>query len=370
MMYHCFSHSIVQQIQQPKLSWNDYFTGTVSPTITPGQYSSTQTPTSSNVYIFGCFFINCTSSSGGGAVYCSSTAKYVLVESTTFLTCRSNGDGGAIASYNTENVFNRVCGNDCCTLGASYGQFTHKDTSGSATSKNYINYSSIVRCVNQVSSSYETLRHCSGKLLYSSNNISMNKCYYRPGFICHPTSDSNSFTGSLLYSTFANNSALSDNCIMFNRGGAKYEIISCNILRNTQVNLGSTGTIHTTGILMIDDSCILENTATYIFYSSSSSYPITLYKCTVDKTGNNGYLTTQRTVDKSFILALNHISTENCHSEYDSAGSLTVFQYNSHCDKVFSCHCKAKLSDFFSFSWGIIVLFIHSDSYVDFCDVF
>jgi hypothetical protein len=98
---------------------------------------------------------------------------------------------------------------------------------------------------------------------------------------------------------------------------------SCNILRNTQGTLGTEGTIATWGNLMIEDSCILENIADCIFFQGSS-YTITISNCTVDSTSNNGYLTTQNTVTKSFILALNHISTQNCHSEYDSAEVLAA----------------------------------------------
>jgi hypothetical protein len=105
--------------------------------------------------------------------------------------------------------------------------------------------------------------------------------------------------------------------------GAKYEIKSCNIIRNSQVTVNYYGIITTWGNTMIEDSCILENNATPIFYTASSSYRITLSNCTVDSTSNNGYLITQNTATKSFILALNHMSTQNCHSEYDVVGYLT-----------------------------------------------
>jgi hypothetical protein len=75
--------------------------------------------------------------------------------------------------------------------------------------------------------------------------------------------------------------------------------------------------------VMIMDSCILENKATYIFYQSSS-YTFTLSKCTVDTTSNNGYLTAQNTVTKSFILALYHMSTQNCYAEFNYKGMQIV----------------------------------------------
>ena len=54
----------------------------------------------------------------------------------------------------------------------------------------------------------------------------------------------------------------------------------------------------------------------------ASSSTIILSNCTVNKTTYNRNLVTQNTVTKSFILALNHISTQNCHSRYDYAGYL------------------------------------------------
>ena len=126
----------------------------------------------------------------------------------------------------------------------------------------------------------------------------------------------------MTYSSFVDNNAPRAICLYLWTTGANYEIKSCNILRNTQTYT-SYGTFYTIGNVMIENSCILENQASTIFQQSSSSYKYTLSKCTVDSTTNNGYLTIKNTPTKSFILALNHMSTRNCHSEYDSAGYLT-----------------------------------------------
>jgi hypothetical protein len=187
------------------------------------------------------------------------------------------------------------------------------------------------------------------------------------GAIIQPFVDSSSVTGSLSYSTFSDNNAFGHTCILFDGGGAKYEIKSCNIIRNTQ-GPTSYGTIFTNGILNIEDSCILENTASTIFYSSSSSYPITLKNCTVDKTTNNGYLTTQNTIPKSFILGLNHISTQNCNSKYDSAGTLTPISFVPNPTKKLFCYtCKScfqgRMSTLLSIAWMILVTFIHPNPF-------
>jgi hypothetical protein len=130
----------------------------------------------------------------------------------------------------------------------------------------------------------------SGFISCPSINISLNKCYTRSGIGCWPSANSNYIKCSLTYSSFTDNTATEYNCFWFNSGSVTYEIKSCNILRNRQFNLNSSGTIYTIAPLTIYDSCILENSANCIFYQSSS-YTITLSNCTVDSTSNNGYLT-------------------------------------------------------------------------------
>jgi hypothetical protein len=210
---------------------------------------------------------------------------------------------------------------------------------GNVTSnKNYANYSSISRCVNENSNADCILGLSYGKTFCPSVNLSLNKCYHHSAIACWPTSDSNYVASSLKYSSFTDNNAIMGNCIFMN---SESEIKSCNILRNTQGFRDKFGTISSSENLVISDSCILENTATYIFHQSSS-YTITLTNCTVNSTSNKGSLTIQNTVSKSFILALNHMSTLNCHAGYDSAGYLTPnIQTPSRSKKQIFCYmCK------------------------------
>jgi hypothetical protein len=236
------------------------------------------------------------------------------------------------------------------------------------SSKNYVNYSSIVRCVNEYSSLHHILGLSSGKVCCPSVNISLNKCYYRSGISCWPSSDS-SVTCSLTYSSFTDNRATVSICIVLNTGSANYEMKSCNILRNTQGTVGREGTFYIGGNLNIYDSCILENTATNIFHQIFSSYTITLSNCTVDKTTYNQNLITQNTVTKSFIFGFNHISTENCHSKHDSAGYLTpIIQTPSSSTKQRLCftYCnffyQPQLTNTFASTFIFIFNFIHPGS--------
>jgi hypothetical protein len=322
-------------------AWDDYFTGT--PTlIQKNDYTSRPTLSGTSIYVLSCLFRSITSTSNGGALSCTSVT-YLLIEFSSFFSCKiSSSYGGAVYFSNSggECVLHEVCGYDCCpsSTNSLRGQFSFTYVSSATSSKNYLNYSSIARCVNEKTSEGYVVDFEYGKICCPSVNSSLNKCYIRSGIYCYPNIDSNYVTCSLIYSTFADNNATGQTCVRLNKAGAKFEVKCCNILRNTQVNLGNEGTIDTNGNLMIEDSCILENTATYIF-SQSSSYTITLSNCTVDSTSNNGYLTTKNTVTKSFILALNHLSTRNCHAKYDSAGYLThIVQSPSQSKKQIHCY--------------------------------
>jgi hypothetical protein len=323
-----------------KTLWNDYFPGT-SPTNLPSQtYTTRPTPSGTIVYVLNCLFNSITSSGHDGALFCSSSVTHLLVESTSFFSCNTSGNGGAIHFSNSgQCVLHEVCGNNCCsTISNSVGQFAYVSVKYDISCKNYVNYSSISQCVNTQSSAWHTLSLGNGKICCPSVNISMNKNYGRSAIYCWPLEDSNYVTCSFTYSSFADNIATYSICILLNTGGAKYEIERCNILRNTQPIGNVQGTVYTGGILTIDDSCILENKATNIFFQESS-YTITLSNCTVDLTSNNGYFTIKNTVTKNFILVLNHMSTQNCHSEYDSAGTLTpIIQTPSSSEKQIICY--------------------------------
>jgi hypothetical protein len=347
-----------------RTAWNDYFTG--NPTLMQSTlFEEIQTP-SETVYILNCLFISITSTSAGGALYCNSVTC-LLVESTSFFSCKANGRGGAIYFHNIssgQSVYYEVCAYDCCSTGGLFGQFSYNILYDDPSTKNYINYSSIVRCGTVISNPAATIDHHRGTHCYLSVNMSMNKCYDRSG-ISDSSSNSNSFACSISYSSFTDNIATSHNCIQLRSDGAKYEIKNCNIIRNKQGDLGTQGTIYTCGITNIENSCILENKATYIF-RQYSSYAITLSNCTVDSTSSNGYLTTRNTVTKSFIHALNHMSTQNCHSEYDSAAYLTpIIQSptSSKKQKLYYsreiCFLQARLSDVVSLANILIFNFIY-----------
>jgi hypothetical protein len=303
--------------------WNDYFTGSAT-TYNSQTYRTRPTLSGTSVYVLNCLFRSITTPSNGGALFCSSVT-YLLVESTSFFSCKtSSSHYGAIYFENSggQCVLYEVCGYDCCSTYAStsYYQFAYICVKNDVSSKNYVNYSSIVRCVNMVSDSFYTLNLRCGKICCPSVNISMNKCQSHSGIYFYSSVYSNSITSSFSYTTFADNTANGYNCI-FPWGGNRYiEFKSCNIIRNTQGSLSSGGTIYSLENMIIEDSCILENKADYIFYAHSNT--ITISNCTLDSTSRTGNVIIQNTITKSFILALNHLSTQNCHAGYDAVGTL------------------------------------------------
>jgi hypothetical protein len=345
-----------------KFSWDEYFTGSPTTTLGPGQYSSRQSYSSGNVYILNCLFNTITSGSNGGALYFSSVS-YLLIESSSFFSCKTNGgNGGAIyfSNSNGQSVLYGLCGCDCLSIysGSPYYQFAYISVNNGGSAKNYFKYSSISRCVNDISSSHQMVRFDYGYISCTSVNISNNRCQYYSAIICHPYTGSSSVICSFKYSSFADNTDSVYFCIGLNHN-AKYEMKCCNIIRNKDLS-GSYGIIYAPGNLMIEDSCILENVGTYIFYVWSS-YTITLSNCTVDKTTNNKNLVTTNTVTKSFILALNHMSTRNCHAEYDAVGYITVFHptVRLFCYSWKMCSCQAITSNLFLLHCVFLVTFIH-----------
>ena len=135
-----------------RTAWNDYFPGT-TPTILPSQtYTSKQTPSNTCVHVSNCFFGSITSTGNGGALYCSSSVTYLLVESTFFFSCKTSGGYAGAIYFNNQNngqcVLYELCGYDCCTTDSNSIHFVYIQVNNGVSSKNYINYSSISRCIN------------------------------------------------------------------------------------------------------------------------------------------------------------------------------------------------------------------------------
>jgi hypothetical protein len=349
-----------------RTAWEDHFPSTSTTLFSSQTYTSRQTPSNTGVYVSNCFFRSITSPEYGGALY-STSITYLLIESTSFFSCKTSSDsGGAIFFQNgsSQCVLHEVCGYDCCSAytGKSWYQFACIEVNNTASSKNYVNYSSIVRCVNENSGSEQVLHLINGIICCPSINISLNKCWHLSAITCGPFSDPNSITSSWTYSSFVDNIATEFTCFYLKTAGANYEIKSCNILRNTQGNPSYQGTFYINGNLMIEHSCILENNANYLCCAGST----TLSNCTVDKTTSYTNPTIKNTVTKSFILALNHMSNILCYAEYDAFGYLTAITPHppSHMKQIHLCSCGIifplpQLIDVISLTSILFFNFIH-----------
>jgi hypothetical protein len=141
-----------------KAAWNDYFTG--SPTLQQSnEYGTRQRLSGTNVHILNCLFRSINSGSNGGAVYSYNSVTCLLIESSSFLSCKtSDNNGGVIYFYYSggQCVLDKVCGYDCCSNLHYEFAYLHL-SSDSISLKNYVNYSSIVRCVNENSNSNHVL---------------------------------------------------------------------------------------------------------------------------------------------------------------------------------------------------------------------
>jgi hypothetical protein len=191
--YHWKDMSIFRQ--HSKTAWNDYFSGTTATTtLNQQEHTSRPSHSGSNIYVLNCLFRSITSTSNGGALFCSSSVTYLLVESTSFFSCKTSGYAGAIYFDNQNNgqcVLHEVCGYDCYSTNGNHYQFVNIYVKNDILSKNYINYSSISRCVKE--GAWYTLRLGNGKIFCPSFNVSNNKCLGE-FVLCYPFKDSNSVT--------------------------------------------------------------------------------------------------------------------------------------------------------------------------------
>jgi hypothetical protein len=317
------------------------------------------TPTSNNVYVHNSVFRSCSSTSGGGAIYCHSSNNVLrlLVIRSSFMTCKSSSQyGGGIYFYSStsgECILSKICGFNCSLTysgtSTSWGPFAFTYIKSGATYKNHVNDSSFAHSLKEGLYPREVLCLYYSNILCPSVNITNNECCYYTALYCYPTASPEACCIS--YSTIVNNTANGGySCIFLSSSSSTQLIDKCNILNNNQTSTSSSyGTIYTEVSLFIKDSCILGNNKGYNVFSCSGSpsAKITISNCTIDNdTISNGRysgtLTISKTNERIFINALSHIVTQLCDSYFDSYGTLTgkpnVPSIKSLC--LMSCVCK------------------------------
>jgi hypothetical protein len=340
-----------------KIAFSDFYGQSYSPREYKGpQYSQTVTPNENYVYVHDCVFSYCSSSSNGGALNCGSSVYKLLVEQTTFISCSTSSSyGGGIYFYSTTNgecVLSKICGFNCLSTGN--GLFAYVYTKNDVSYKNNVNDSTMTHSITQTGTLSLWLYY--GTILCPSVNITNNECKSYPAILCFPTVSSASEMCCVSYSSIVNNTANGSWGCMDLAGSSSQLIDKCNILNNKQTTSSSYEIIiHSSSNLLIKDSCILgNNKGMKIFYAASGK--ITISNCTIDDDiiSNARYsrsVSFTKMIQRSFIHALSHISTQKCDSYFDSYGTLSVKPIvpsqttKNPCLGFMSCVCKRPMID-------------------------
>jgi hypothetical protein len=318
----------------PKLfkgSFEDVYGTGLNPTnYIRNEYAGTQlTPSANNVYVYDCFFHDFSSSSNGGAINCGSSVYKLLIEQSSFFFCKTSGSygGGVYFEYsgNYECVMSKICGFGCSC--GSYGTCAFIRLYNSANYKNHFNDSTITHSLKDGKSQWDSIFLSSDTILFPSNNFTNNECNRNPAFCCVSQRSSTLELCIVSYCSIVNNTANGGySCIRLYSSGSTHRIDTCNIINNKQTS-SYEGTISAFSNVLIKDSCILgNNEGNSVFYTSSSSYTITVSNCTVDNNrySGSGSVIFTKTAESSFIHALSHIVTRSCDSNFDSYGTFTV----------------------------------------------
>ena len=137
------------------------------------EYTKTLTATANNVYVHDSVFLYCSSSSNGGALYCSSNVYKLLVEQSFFISCNTSSSlGGGICFISTSNgecVLSKICGFNCTSTrydtSTVIGLFARIAPKNEIWYKNHVNGRMSLQCI--------------------SVNLTNNKCYSYRAFQCY-----------------------------------------------------------------------------------------------------------------------------------------------------------------------------------------
>ena len=155
-------------------------------------------------------------------------------------------------------------------------------------------------------------------------NLSHNTVSQYSALTCFPSTsknEDNNIGTSVTYSSFADNNATSQCCILLNyfyywsSSTIEHNICNSNIIRN----IGKNTIRNEYGTTTIQNCTIMENKGSPVFSGS-----ITLIKCAVsdDQYKDATNLNTGKVLTNSFINGLTFIQTGSCVNIFDTIGSL------------------------------------------------
>jgi hypothetical protein len=287
--------------------------GTVAPSlaIPKGRYNERHSFNGGNIYVFGCDFFECYSSAFGGAILIStSSSTKLLVEASMFTSCRTSGNGGAMyCSFNGNSVLSQVCGLFCSSSNdEGFAEIDCNNNQG----MNEIKSSSI--CYSYCPD-FNTIDNRNSVIVYSDVNNSHNECEYNACCYVWP---SPSTVCLFSFSSFINSTANGYRNICLDYDDSNKTIKMCNVIKNKQVSAStSDGIIKLYGYCEIISTCILENSATYTIWGSSSSN-IVLQSCSLNNDISSKINKEMKIISPigPNVNNLIHLSTGGCIAHY------------------------------------------------------
>ena len=259
-------------------SWNEYYSNPSTPlsALYKREYRSNKAAHSGSQHVFRCFFVKCTAVRGGGILVESETK--LLIEETSFFSCEANSGRGGGVYFNTEGscISSRVCSYKC--KANISGQFSYVLFPDSLDHNNTMRDCSISGTNNPNRNVEISLKY--GLIHVSSINSSYNSCDVYSGIGVE--SSSNISSDCLVScSCFTYNLMKRYSALRF-QGDNKHEMRKCNVINNTQKELGYNGAISAPCFLDIYDLCIIENNAEFSIYQSNNG-TINIYNTILDK---------------------------------------------------------------------------------------
>ena len=277
-------------------------------------------------FVSNCYFdsVYHTQSGGGGAIYFNKINVRFLLEFSTFIACGTHTQGGALYIYYSNFEMRYVCAVRC---NASDGSFAFIEAE---RIDNSVSYSSIAY---SNSGNRYTSYHFSGYIVNQFVNMSHNIANKYSGVYCvggtsSYSQDANNNGTVISYSSFANNTAKSENCIYIRRATTgscdKYFILKSNIIRN---NASNTITSEADLTLTIHSSSILENRNPAFGCINGANCLIILQECTVSEDSfpsEASWLDTSSIGTKSFIYGLTFHVTGECVNKFERVGGIPL----------------------------------------------
>ena len=306
-----------------------------------GPSSNGPTATNELLYITGCLFEGCSGGQNGGAVYYSDIGKG-LIEVSTFNQCHSLKSGGVIYCEGYDFVIKKCCGTKCYSVNQYAGQFVYtRDQYPTKTCINRVLDSSIAHSMidfdNPSETSTLTLQH--GTIKMSIVNISNNACdsssalYTYQGSTTPCAIEFTSFNGNRAKDTIIN---------LYTAENTAFTITYTNILQNIESEFS--GLITTAGSATFSNTCVMNNSAFYIFATEKNGY-FSFFNCSFDYDPNKNIGSTKviESALNSFINPIVFTKKENyCYATLDSTFNNNLKPTQSATQQNDNMNCKPK----------------------------